>query len=59
MDRARKAETLDAIGLAAVAGDVLPKNTIYLDETITHMPTMRPYLPLNELVKPQAKAGGN
>ena len=48
MDKARKSETLDAVGLAAIAGDMLPKNTVYLDETITHMPIMRPYLPLND-----------
>jgi acetolactate synthase-1/2/3 large subunit len=48
MDKARKADTLDAVGLAAIAGDMLPKTTIYLDETITHMPVMRPYLPLDE-----------
>ncbi len=48
MDKARAAATLDAVGLAAIAGDMLPKDTIYIDETITHMPVMRPYLPLEE-----------
>ncbi len=42
-----KADGLDCIALAAVARDMLPANTIYVDETITHMPQMRPHLPLN------------
>jgi acetolactate synthase-1/2/3 large subunit len=48
MQKAAKAETLDAIGLAAVASEMLPKDAIYVDETITHMPIMRPYLPLDD-----------
>ena len=35
------------IALASVAGEVLPAETIFVDETITHMPVMRPHLPLN------------
>jgi len=42
-----KAEGLDCIALAAVAAQMLPADTIYVDETITHMPQMRPYLPLD------------
>ena len=41
------AEGLDAVALAAVAGEMLPADTIYVDETITHMPVMRPHLPLD------------
>ena len=42
-----KAQGLDCIALAAVAAEMLPADTIYVDETITHMPQMRPYLPLD------------
>ena len=41
------AEKLDCIALAAVAAELLPKNAVVCDETITHMPQMRPHLPLN------------
>ncbi|MDB5570728.1 MAG: thiamine pyrophosphate enzyme binding protein [Hyphomicrobiales bacterium] len=39
---------IDALALADVAGKALPGNTIVCDETITHMPVMRPHLPLDE-----------
>ncbi len=38
---------LDAVSVAATAAQVLPKNTIVTDETITHMPVMRPHLNLD------------
>ena len=41
------AEGIDAVALAAVAGEMLPADAIYVDETITHMPVMRPHLPLD------------
>ncbi len=42
------ADKLDAVALACIAAETLPCDTIYIDETITHMPVMRPHLPLNE-----------
>ena len=39
---------MDCIALAAVAADVLPKDVIVCDETITHMPLMRPHLNLDQ-----------
>ncbi len=42
------AEKLDCIALAAIAGEMFPKDVVVCDETITHMPQMRPHLPLNE-----------
>jgi len=43
-----KADKLDAVALACVAAEMLPQDTIYIDETITHMPVMRAHLPLNK-----------
>jgi acetolactate synthase-1/2/3 large subunit len=40
-------DDIDAVALAAIAAKVLPANAIVCDETITHMPVMRPHLPLN------------
>lgn len=45
--KAMAADKLDCIALAAVAAEVLPKDAIVCDETITHMPQMRAHLPLN------------
>jgi acetolactate synthase-1/2/3 large subunit len=39
---------IDSAVLAAVAGSVFPKDMIYTDETITHMPAMRAHLPLDD-----------
>ncbi|HEY8580332.1 MAG TPA: thiamine pyrophosphate-binding protein, partial [Beijerinckiaceae bacterium] len=39
---------IDAIALAAVAAETLPADVVVCDETITHMPVMRPHLPLNK-----------
>lgn len=47
-DKALAVGTLDAVAVAAVAKSVLPKDAIVCDETITHMPVMRPHLDLNE-----------
>jgi acetolactate synthase-1/2/3 large subunit len=41
------APDIDAVALAAVAAKLLPADAIVCDETITHMPAMRPHLPLN------------
>ncbi len=41
------APKLDAVALAAVAAEALPDNAIVCDETITHMPPMRPHLNLD------------
>ena len=38
---------ISPIALASVAAEVLPADTIFIDETITHMPVMRSYLPLD------------
>jgi acetolactate synthase-1/2/3 large subunit len=46
--KAVAAEKLDCIALAAIAGEMLPKDVVVCDETITHMPQMRPHLPLND-----------
>lgn len=40
-------EGMDCIAMAAVAAQVLPKDAIVCDETITHMPLMRPHLNLD------------
>ncbi|MGE0628821.1 MAG: thiamine pyrophosphate-binding protein [Hyphomicrobiaceae bacterium] len=44
--RERNEKGISPIALASVAGETLPADTIYVDETITHMPMMRGYLPL-------------
>lgn len=46
--KAVAAEKLDCIALAAIVAEQFPKDGIVCDETITHMPQMRPHLPLNE-----------
>ncbi len=46
--KAASAQKLDCIALAAIAGEILPKDVVVCDETITHMPQMRQHLPLNE-----------
>ena len=43
----RAASGIGPIALASVAAEVLPEDAVYVDETITHMPVMRDYLPLN------------
>jgi acetolactate synthase-1/2/3 large subunit len=39
---------LDAVSVAATAAQVFPKDVVVCDETITHMPVMRPHLNLDE-----------
>jgi thiamine pyrophosphate-dependent acetolactate synthase large subunit-like protein len=39
---------LDAVSVAATAAQVFPKDIIVCDETITHMPVMRPHLNLDQ-----------
>lgn len=46
--KARADDAIHAIALASIAAEVLPKETIYLDETITHMAFMRPHLNLDQ-----------
>ena len=46
--KALAADKLDCIALAAIVAEQFPKNGVVCDETITHMPQMRPHLPLNE-----------
>ena len=45
--QALSADKLDCIALAAIAAELLPKDAVVCDETITHMPQMRPHLPLD------------
>ncbi len=46
--KARGESGISAVALASVAAEVLPADTIYIDETITHMAVMRPHLNLDE-----------
>ncbi len=46
VERARS--EISAVALASVAAEVFPSDTIYVDETITHMAAMRPHLPLDQ-----------
>lgn len=39
---------LDAVSVAATAAQAFPKDVVVCDETITHMPVMRPHLNLDE-----------
>jgi acetolactate synthase-1/2/3 large subunit len=39
---------IDAFSLASVANEILPDDVIVCDETITHMPAMRPHLALDQ-----------
>ncbi len=45
--KARGQPGINAVALASVAAEVFPPDTIYVDETITHMGAMRPHLPLD------------
>ena len=45
---ARELPGINAVALASVAAEVFPPDTIYVDETITHMGAMRPHLPLDQ-----------
>ncbi len=45
---ARAEKGIGAVALASIAAEVFPADTIYVDETITHMGVMRPHLPLDK-----------
>ena len=45
--KARAESGISAVALASVATEVLPADTVFLDETITHMAVMRPHLNLD------------
>ena len=47
-ETARGQPGINSVALASVAAEVLPPDTIYVDETITHMGAMRPHLPLDQ-----------
>ena len=44
----RAAPGISAVALASVAAEVFPDDTVYVDETITHRPVMRPHLKLDQ-----------
>jgi acetolactate synthase I/II/III large subunit len=44
-ERAKNGNGMDPLSLLGVIGDVLPADTIYVDETITHSPLLRQHLP--------------
>ncbi len=46
--KARSETAIGAVALASIAAEVLPAETIYVDETITHMAFMRPHLNLDQ-----------
>ena len=46
--RERAQPGITPIALGSVAGEVLPPETIFVDETITHMPMMRSYLDIRQ-----------
>ena len=47
--RAQQSGGIDSIVLACIARDTLPSDAVYTDETITHMPQMRPHLQLDDV----------
>lgn len=46
--RQRAENGISAVALASVAAEVLPPDTVFVDETITHMAFMRPHLKLDQ-----------
>ncbi len=50
-EKARKAGEIDPLALLGFLGEVMPSDTIYVDETITHSPMLRQHLPQT---KPQS-----
>jgi acetolactate synthase I/II/III large subunit len=46
--KARADTAISAVALASIANEVLPAETVYIDETITHMAVMRPHLDLDQ-----------
>ena len=56
--KARGEPGISAVALASVAAEVLPAETVYLDETITHMAVMRPHLNLDQAQSFYRTTGG-
>ena len=50
-DKAQNGSGIDPLSLMGALGEVMPADTIYVDETITHSPTLRQHLPQT---KPQS-----
>ena len=46
--KARAEPGISAVALASIAAEVLPADTVFIDETITHMAFMRPHLNLDQ-----------
>jgi len=44
-EKARSMPGIDPVALLSVVGDVAPRDTIFVDETITHSPLLRQHLP--------------
>jgi acetolactate synthase I/II/III large subunit len=44
-EKARNGSAIDPLSLLGALGDVMPADTIYVDETITHSPLLRQHLP--------------
>ncbi len=44
-EKARNGSGIDPLSLVGALGDVMPADTIYVDETITHSPMLRQHLP--------------
>ena len=44
-EKARAGTGIDPVALLGVVGEVLPRDTIFVDETITHSPLLRQHLP--------------
>ena len=56
--KARAEKGISAVALASVAAEVLPADTVYVDETITHMAFMRPHLDLDQAQSFYRATGG-
>jgi acetolactate synthase-1/2/3 large subunit len=44
-EKARNGSGIDPLSLLGALGDVMPADTVYVDETITHSPLLRAHLP--------------
>jgi acetolactate synthase-1/2/3 large subunit len=47
-EKARGAKEVDPLALVSMVGEVMPPDTIYVDETITHSAMLREHLPLTQ-----------
>jgi acetolactate synthase I/II/III large subunit len=47
-EKARGASEIDPLALASMVAEVMPPDTIYVDETITHSTMLREHLPLTQ-----------